>query len=813
MYCATRGATSCCGEARSGAAWQNLLLTNPSPRMPLLQQLASDAVSKFKADVSLAEIVLASVCMFAAEPETEEALADWLDSVEECGASPTTALGLSGCESDGLRMVGALTGRYGIGCKQDPCGIIARACNAVYPGAEWSASLVIKYQKLVTNRTCPGMHHGNERALQPKGARLLTVGGAKAVAQFILAKRSEVAVALHDAREGGGDGGGSGGGVSEAQREQRRDAAASAQQGKKRARAAANAGALAGTAELGPPSLGERSVRRGAAGVAAAVLGSAGSPCSAAAIFQSAVSRGDVQGLIKKGGLALGGGGSSGAADTTNVIAAYALAKAQKNARHALAMLSLLCASRKPHEVLKLFSCEPCDGDVHFHESGEGKNEVDSFCARSKAKVQRWLNIGKDCEVPAQLQAALEHYEGDGEWTMTIEHDFSREERDEKANPVPGVGSYSTEVHHVDGSVTFYEAGRFGKGVTISAEDLMLHDQHGLGASGTGVAVTAADTSTGAKLRQSKGGLEEQRESRAAMAASAAAARGEGAGAKAAFARDAAPAAGMRCQHCRAVFLSENGQQQHKCREARAPRTSVKAAVAQQCRADLAAEDTAAHKLRLVTAAYAVPRRCPKSGGWLGMAVGAGATVESVTSGGATDLLMTVGEGWRVVSAGGTAVSGAATYGTAVGALCGKKAEVVFERETPQMPHRGWARKAFSKKARTAVTSECRAYLDAAFASAAEHGLKARAAAVFKAMGDGGLAAQHRVGITVKYIESLFSRRSRAAKDAALRAIIKAEAADEEEEEGEDEEMEDADDVEGEDSEDDDGWGSGVDEN
>ena len=71
----------------------------------------------------------------------------------------------------------------------------------------------------------------------------------------------------------------------------------------------------------------------------------------------------------------------------------------------------------------------------------------------------------------------------------------------------------------------------------------------------------------------------------------------------------------------------------------------MKAAVAQQCRADLAAEDTAARKLRLVTASYAVPRRCPKSGGWLGMAVGAGATVESVTSGGATDLLMTVGEG------------------------------------------------------------------------------------------------------------------------------------------------------------------------
>ena len=114
----------------------------------------------------------------------------------------------------------------------------------------------------------------------------------------------------------------------------------------------------------------------------------------------------------------------------------------------------------------------------------------------------------------------------------------------------------------------------------------------------------------------------------------------------------------------------------------------------------------------------------------------------------------------------------------------------------------------YCAEARTAVTDECRAYLDEQFAAVAEHGLKARAAAVFKSMHRGSLDAQHCVGITVKYIESLFSRKSRAAKDAALRAIIKGED-DEDEVEDEDEEMEGGGEEEDEDvEEDEDGWGT-----
>ena len=152
-----------------------------------------------------------------------------------------------------------------------------------------------------------------------------------------------------------------------------------------------------------------------------------------------------------------------------------------------------------------------------------------------------------------------------------------------------------------------------------------------------------------------------------------------------------------RCRRTRASAStppwSRRPCSQRPWREPRAPRLAVKAAVAQQCRAGLADEDAAARKLRLVTATYAVPRRCPNSGGWLGMSVGDGATVSSIKDGGATDLLMTVAEGWRVVSVGGTRVSDAGSYDAAVTARKGKHVEVVFERAIPPLPHRGWARR------------------------------------------------------------------------------------------------------------------------
>jgi hypothetical protein len=453
--------------------------------------------------------------------------------------------------------------------------------------------------------------------------------------------------------------------------------------------------------------------------------------------------------------------------------------------------------------------------EVHYHETGEGKNEVDSYCARSKAKIQRWLNAGNDCEIPEQLQKALEAYAADGEWTMTIEADFAREERDNKAPPIPGISSYSCEVHHESGGITFYEAGRYGDGVEVPATQLSAHDQHKLGAAGTGVGVVASDVAGGAKVRQSKSmqraGREEGIEQTKALAASG----GAGKAAKAAFAAAAAPPPGRVCKRCRTAFLSDNGLLQHKCAAARARRSTIADRVLQSCRASAAAEEAAARKLRSVTATYTSPE---SSGGWdavLGMTVGETGRVEGTVNGGATDKMMTVEAGWRVLTIGGTEVTGAGDCETAVDAQPrGKKFDVVFERTLPPVPQRGWARKAFAQKARTAVTDECRAFLDEQFAAAAEHGLKARAAAVHKAMNSGALDAQHCVGVSVRYIEALFSRKSRAAKDAALRAIIKGEDEDDETgEEGEEDEDEDKDEDTGpEDKEvDDDGWGTGGD--
>jgi hypothetical protein len=456
---------------------------------------------------------------------------------------------------------------------------------------------------------------------------------------------------------------------------------------------------------------------------------------------------------------------------------------------------------------------------VYYHESGEGKNEVDSFCARSKAKILTWLDAGNDCEVPEQLQAALTSYRSSGEWTMTIDHDFSLEQVEEKAPAIPAIGSYSCEIHHECGGITFYEAGCYGTGVNLPAASLAVHDQHKLGAGGTGVVMAAADTSGSAKPRKSKAGAEGLKKQKTVAAAAAAAVRSEAATARAAFSASAVVANGKRCKHCGAHFLSDNGLRQHQCKVAKKRSPTVEEHVRERGCESMAAEAEIARSLRYVTATFAVPNKRRRKGGAeapappLGMVVGDGAIVESIDAGGVTDALMTVGVGWRILSVGGTAILSAAEYAAAVAAQR-DEFDVVFERAFPQMPQRGWARKLFSKKARTAVSDECRAYLNEAFAAAAAHKLKARAAAVRKLMqkpeAAGGLAAQHRVGISQQYIESFFSRKCRAAKDAALRAIIKAEGADDE---SEDEEEDDESDVEGsEDEEDDDGWGSDDDD-
>ena len=101
-----------------------------------------------------------------------------------------------------------------------------------------------------------------------------------------------------------------------------------------------------------------------------------------------------------------------------------------------------------------------------------------------------------------------------------------------------------------------------------------------------------------------------------------------------------------------------------------------------------------------MNATYSAPARRPRVC-WvvaLGMAVDETARVESVTDGGATDKLMTVEVGWRVVSIGGTEVSDADACEAAVGAQRGKEFDVMFERTLPPMPQRGWARKVFAQK-------------------------------------------------------------------------------------------------------------------
>jgi hypothetical protein len=323
---------------------------------------AAEAVSAHKANTSLAEIVLASVCMFAAETDAENALADWLDAVGACDASPTVALGLSGCESDDLRLVGVLSGRFGIGCGSEPCDIIARACNLIYPDGEWSGSLVIKYQKLVNKRQCPAMHHGGPGEQTPQGARMLTVGAAKQVARFIGQNRNEIALALHSAREGEGGGGGGGSSSSSpsaAQRAQKAVTAAARAKQVKKQKVVEGRTSNKGSASFGKPSASEKATQRAAAEAEAAVLAS-GSPSSQRQSFAKLLNRP----TMKKLNLSINDNTTGGV--HTQVAQQYLTESALHNKGAAKALLSQLASQLAWDDVQAVFAplCKVQCGDA-----------------------------------------------------------------------------------------------------------------------------------------------------------------------------------------------------------------------------------------------------------------------------------------------------------------------------------------------------------------------------------------------------------------------------------------------------------------
>jgi hypothetical protein len=304
---------------------------------------------------STAEVIYGAVCMMAAagEPSEEEPVNQWMECISKHNGPPNQGLHAARCEpSTTITLKSMISGGCGIGTSTQDCSIIADACTALTgPNCGFSVSTVIHYQAAVKKGNCPAPNHGGMG-----GVRLNTVGGARAIAKYIEQNRHEIALALYNARAG--EGGGGGGGMSAAQCEQRASAAAKGAEKRKADKAAETRAALMSGAQAGASSASAKTASRAAAAAAGCILSS--SPGTARASLEKFVGRGD----IKRLKLSMEQDGGSGSNDTAAIVEAYKTAKAQKNNKHARAMLSVLSKSRKPSDVLCLFVCDPCDGDT-----------------------------------------------------------------------------------------------------------------------------------------------------------------------------------------------------------------------------------------------------------------------------------------------------------------------------------------------------------------------------------------------------------------------------------------------------------------
>ena len=289
----------------------------------------------------------------AGEPSEEEPVNQWMECISKHNGPPNQGLHAARCEpSTTITLKSMISGGCGIGTSTQDCSIIADACTALTgPNCGFSVSTVIHYQAAVKKGNCPAPNHGGMG-----GVRLNTVGGARAIAKYIEQNRHEIALALYNARAG--EGGGGGGGMSAAQCEQRASAAAKGAEKRKADKAAETRAALMSGAQAGASSASAKTASRAAAAAAGCILSS--SPGTARASLEKFVGRGD----IKRLKLSMEQDGGSGSNDTAAIVEAYKTAKAQKNNKHARAMLSVLSKSRKPSDVLCLFVCDPRDGDT-----------------------------------------------------------------------------------------------------------------------------------------------------------------------------------------------------------------------------------------------------------------------------------------------------------------------------------------------------------------------------------------------------------------------------------------------------------------
>jgi hypothetical protein len=421
-------------------------------------------------------------------------------------------------------------------------------------------------------------------------------------------------------------------------------------------------------------------------------------------------------------------------------------------------------------------------------EPGEGKNVVDMDCGQGKQDLARDRDTGHDHESGEEIFDGLERRPRPGCDNVLMEMDRANERqgKGDKKPPLPNISDYQHTTFNSDGSVACREAWGFGPGRLFSKDQLDTHDQHMLGASGTGaVAVKASELLVPkAQFSNSQRTLKSDERRRKTTEKSELSTKKRRTD-KEAVAKEHGPDESHRCQ-CGHALLTAGAMQAHevsgcgKAQKRRAARRKERPTLTQRMDriVDAAESESALERRELALVTVKLPRETGLS---FKRGDGLSIIVDGV-SGAAAESLVVAG-GYILRSVDSTAAALASANATvdetvrAALAVVGETVTFVFERPSPPLPPHGWARKALRREPKSRFTEEQKGFLDKHFASSLKGGERMRDKKVYKLMkeefGRRLGKDEHSLVLSQAQIRGYFSRRAASLKRAAVDASLR----------------------------------------
>jgi hypothetical protein len=198
-----------------------------------------------------------------------------------------------------------------------------------------------------------------------------------------------------------------------------------------------------------------------------------------------------------------------------------------------------------------------------YTEPGEGKCVVDMKCGQGKQDLKRDRDAGHDHETAEELYEGLQRRRRGGDFNAVMEMNRSREESS-TAPPLPNVNDYQHFEYPPDGSIIAREAHGLGPGRIFKMEDLEKHDQHKLGALGTGAQLVKTSGPVAPKAQLSNLQRKEARDdTNARKAEKKTKKKTRLAEDAAAISRELGPVEVHTCNKCPRTFLTSGALQRH----------------------------------------------------------------------------------------------------------------------------------------------------------------------------------------------------------------------------------------------------------